>query len=136
MTAGVPVVPDGQQQLYDAWHIAPAMRAGDLILCSGVLGRSADGSIPDDLDAQFEAAFAAISNVLAAAGASLNDIVELVTYHTHLESDLEVFHAVKDRHIGAPYPAWTAVEVTALGAGTAPGARVEIKATAYHRLPH
>ena len=43
MTAGVPVVPDGQQQLYDAWHIAPAMRAGDLILCSGVLGRSADG---------------------------------------------------------------------------------------------
>ncbi|WP_226437390.1 Rid family hydrolase [Rhodococcus yananensis] len=97
---------------------------------------AADGSIPDDLDAQFEAAFAAISNVLAAAGASLNDIVELVTYHTHLESDLEVFHAVKDRHIGAPYPAWTAVEVTALGAGTAPGARVEIKATAYHRLPH
>ncbi|MFH9424217.1 Rid family hydrolase [Streptomyces sp. NPDC017529] len=52
--------------------------------------------------------------VLEAAGASLDDIVELTTFHTDLRGDAEAFSRVKDEYITAPYPSWTAVGVTQL----------------------
>lgn len=127
----VPVVPAGMEQMYDVWHLAPAVRAGDFVLCSGVLGTDADGRAIEDLDAQFDAVFANLGVVLAAAGADLGHVVEMVSFHLDLEADIAAFGAAKDRHLTDSYPAWTAVGVTQLGAGAVPGARVEVKATAY-----
>ncbi|WP_164877531.1 RidA family protein [Prescottella agglutinans] len=126
-----PVIPAEMVHVYQHCHVAPAVRAGDFIICSGVLGQRLDGTIPDDHATEFALAFENLRCVLAAAGAELAHIVELVTFHTDLEGDLGSFTTVKERFMHEPYPAWTAVGVTHLGAGSIVTPRVEIKATAY-----
>lgn len=126
-----PVVPAELEHVYRNWHIAPAVRAGNFVICSGVLGQRLDGTIPDDAATQFTLAFENLQRVLAAADADLGHVVELVTFHTDLAGDLEAFTAVKERFVGEPYPAWTAVGAAQLGAGLVPYPRVEMKATAY-----
>ncbi|WP_430330908.1 RidA family protein [Rhodococcus sp. ACT016] len=125
------VVPAELDHVYRHWHIAPAVRAGNFIICSGVLGQHPDGTVPDDPATQFTLAFENLERVVMAAGAVLAHVVELVTFHTDLEGDLGAFTTVKERFIRAPYPAWTAVGVAHLGAGSAVTPRVEMKATAY-----
>ncbi len=127
----VPVIPDGMRNMYDDWHIAPAVRAGDFVFCSGVLGTGEDGRVPADPAEQFDAVFRNLRHVLSAAGADLSHVVEMVTFHLDLQADIAAFTAAKELHAVEPYPAWTAVGVTQLGAGAVPGARVELKATAY-----
>ncbi|WP_158079359.1 Rid family hydrolase [Actinomadura sp. CNU-125] len=112
-----PIVPDGMREMYDGWHIAPAVRAGDFVLCSGVLGVDAHGAIPADPAEQFEAVFRNLRRVLAAAGADMPHVVDMVTFHRDLDADIAAFTAVKERHVVAPYPAWTAVGAARLGAG-------------------
>jgi enamine deaminase RidA (YjgF/YER057c/UK114 family) len=124
-------VPPELAHVYRDWHIAPAFRAGDFVICSGVLGQHLDGTLPADPTTQFVLAFENLRRVLNEAGADLAHIVEIVTFHTDLENDLSAFTSVKDRFMHEPYPAWTAVEVAGLGAGQDPSPRVEIKATAH-----
>ncbi|MEO3781785.1 RidA family protein [Actinocorallia sp. B10E7] len=126
-----PVIPDGMQEMYDGWHIAPAFRAGDFVFCSGVLGTGPDGQALADPAEQFDAIFRNLRHVLSAAGADLSHIVDVVTFHIDLEGDFAAFSEAKERHMSEPYPAWTAVGVSQLGAGAIPGALVELKATAY-----
>ena len=68
--------------------------------------------------------------MLAHAGASFDDVVELTTYHVGLADHIERFRRVKDDFVGEPYPAWTAIGISAL---VVPGALVEIRATARRR---
>lgn len=126
-----PVIPAELTHMYQQWHISPAVRAGNFLICSGVLGQRLDGTVPDDPTTQFTLAFENLQRVLAAAGADWTHLVELVTFHIDLEGDLEAFSAVKERFVREPYPAWTAVGVAGLGAGPKPSPRVEMKATAY-----
>lgn len=100
-----------------------------------MLGQDLDGTIPDDPDTQFTLAFGNLQRVLQAAGADLSHVVDLLTFHTDLEGDLDAFTAVKERFLGEPYPAWTAIGVAQLGAGLRPSPRVEIKATAHLPRP-
>lgn len=125
-----PVIPDAERHVYDDWHIAPAVRAGPLLVCSGVLGIREDGSIPDDPPTQFELAFENLRRLLDTSGAAFADVIELVTFHIGLDHVI-AFSEVKDRYIATPYPAWTAVGVAEVGGSTLPGLLVEIKATAY-----
>ncbi len=76
---------------------------------------------------QFEQAFVYLGLYLEAAGASLEDVVELTSYHVDLRQHLNVFMAAKDRHLVAPYPAWSAVGVAQL---ITEGALVEIRVIA------
>jgi enamine deaminase RidA (YjgF/YER057c/UK114 family) len=64
--------------------------------------------------------------VLAAAGLTLDDVVEIVSYHTDM-ADLHAVAEVKAEYLTRDFPAWTAVGVTALAF---PGQLLEIKATA------
>ena len=146
------IVPTGLQQVYDTWHFAPAVIANGLIFCSGIIGTSPDGEKPArsafeganatleekqaalgalvavrDPQAQFETAFEALEAVLAAADASLADIVELTTYHVDIARHMETFMRVKDSYIKAPYPAWTAIGASEL---IVPGGLVELRAIA------
>ncbi len=67
--------------------------------------------------------------MLEAAGCSFDDVVDVTTFHTNPEAQLETVMAVRTDEIGAPpYPNWTAVGVTWLA-----GFGFEIKVIA--RLP-
>jgi enamine deaminase RidA (YjgF/YER057c/UK114 family) len=79
-------------------------------------------------DAQFATAFEALEEILAAAGATLADVVEITSYHVEIGRHMETFMRVKERYLGEPYPAWTAIGVSEL---VVPGGLVELKATAF-----
>jgi enamine deaminase RidA (YjgF/YER057c/UK114 family) len=127
--AHVPVVPAGQEELYATWHLAPAARVGTVLHCSGVLGTRPDGSVPAGLADEIDLAFTNLAHVLAAAGAGLADVADLLTFHLDLAEQMGTFMQVRDRRLQAPWPAWTAIGVARIGA--APGPRLEIKATAH-----
>jgi len=119
------VIPSGMEHYYNDFHFSPAIRDGNKLYCSGVIGVEADGSIASDPAKQFDCAFGRqLGSVLRAAGLGYEDIVEMTTYHVGLQQHLTAFMQVKDRYIAAPYPAWTAIGITELAF---PGALVEIK---------
>jgi enamine deaminase RidA (YjgF/YER057c/UK114 family) len=121
------VIPQGQEAYYDTYHFAPAIKDGNRLYCSGVIGVGADGKPPADPEAQFVCAFDGVKSVLAAAGLTFADVVEMTTFHVGLQQHLATFMKVKDRYVEKPYPAWTAIGITELAF---PGGIVEIKVIA------
>ena len=121
------VIPSGWEVVYDGWHFAPAVRDGDRLRCSGVIGVGADGAVSPDAEVQFRRAFERAAAVLSTAGLSFADVVEMTTYHVDLQKHWTTFIKVKDAFVHAPYPAWTAVGVVELAR---PGALLEIKVDA------
>lgn len=120
------VIPPGSEKTYERFHFAPATRVGNTLYCSGVIG--ADGAkVPEQAVEEFTNAFKSLASLLEAAGGSLDDVVEMTSYHVDLSQHLGAFIEAKDAAISEPYPAWTAIGCTELAI---PGARVEIKATA------
>lgn len=123
------IFPPGRQALYDKHRYSAAIRSGDLLFVSGQVGSREDGSPEPDFGRQVQLAFDRLIAVLAAAGATFDNVVDVTTFHTDPEAQFETVMAVRDRAIGAPpYPNWTAVGVTWLA-----GFDFEIKAIA--RLP-
>ncbi|CAN0619936.1 RutC family protein YjgH [Burkholderia multivorans] len=122
------VIPDGMEAVYEKIRYSPAVRVGNTIYVSGQIGRDAAMQLVEGREAQMTQAFDNLERVLAAAGASLRDVVDLTTFHTDMR-DLPLFMQVRDRYFDSdPLPAWTAVGAHMLG-GT-PGYIVEIKAVA------
>jgi len=121
------IVPDSDRRAYEAFHFAPAVRAGNLVLLSGQIGLGENGKVPDSADEEFRNAWRAIGRTLAHAGLDYTHIVEYTTYHVGLHEHLSAFMAVRDEFISEPWPAWTAIGISALAV---PGARVEIRVTA------
>jgi len=121
------IVPKGLEAQYEIWGLSPGIRDGDTLYCSGQLGIGADGTIPEDAEAQFTNAFEAVKRVLEASGASFADVVEMSSFHVGLVSELGTFAKVRDRYIREPYPAQTAIGVAELGF---PGAILELKVIA------
>jgi enamine deaminase RidA (YjgF/YER057c/UK114 family) len=113
--------------MYDAYHFAPATRVGDTVWVSGQVGIDAAMRPGKDMAEQAALAFEALSGVLAAAGATLADVVELTTFHTDLRGEMEAFAAVKDQYFPERFPSWTAVGVTQLAM---PEFLVEVRAVA------
>ena len=109
----------------EAVGYATAVIAGDTIYLSGVVAGPAAGE--SDLAPGYERAFAHIAATLAREGASWDDVVDITTFHTDLAAHIDGFAAVKNRHVKAPFPAWTAIGVTRL---YEPTAVVEIKVVA------
>jgi len=129
MTHREAIFPADRHALYEAHRYSAAIRSGDLLFVSGQVGSRADGSPEPDFERQVQLAFENLTAVLKAAGCTLQDVVDVTTFHTDPESQLETIMAVRDRFVGAaPYPNWTAVGVTWLA-----GFDFEIKAIA--RIP-
>ena len=120
-------VRDPTGALYEHYHFAQAVRAGELLLCSGQLGTTADGSVPDEFLDEARNAWAAVGAVLEAAGLGPEAIVEYTSYHVGLRDTLPDFMTARDEVLAEPWPAWTAIGVTELAVA---GARVEIRVTA------
>ncbi|MBN8960844.1 MAG: RidA family protein [Rhizobiales bacterium] len=119
--------PDGST-IFKKFGYSPAVRAGDFLYVAGQIGLNPDGSMPANDEGQIVNAFDRLKIVLEEAGASLDDIVELVSYHVGLQNHLGKFVEIKSRYIREPYPTWTILEIAGLAR---PGLIIEIKAVAY-----
>lgn len=129
MTKRDAVFPEGRNALYEQYRYSAAIRSGDLLFVAGQVGNRPDGSAEPDYRAQVRQAFANLRATLAAAGATFDDIVDVISFHTDPETQFEAFLEIKDEMFpSAPYPNWTATGVTWLA-----GFDFEIKVIA--RIP-
>ena len=106
-----------------------AVRAGDLLFLSGQASLSDDGRVIDAGDPQAQArnAFARIAALLEAAGAGVDDVLEVVTFHKDPRT-MDAAFAVGREVLSPPYPAWTALGM--VGAHD-PGIEVVIRVIAH-----
>ena len=118
--------PTGTEEFYTTWQFSQAVRVGDTVWTAGQIGIGPDGQPGSSLEEQARLAFQNLSRVLAEVGGSLEDVVELVTYHLSMD-DLQTFAGVKAEFITKDFPSWTVVGVSALAL---PELLVEIKVTA------
>jgi enamine deaminase RidA (YjgF/YER057c/UK114 family) len=129
MTTRQAVFPANRHALYEAHRYSAAIRSGDLLFVSGQVGSREDGSPEPDFEAQVQRAFDNLAAVLAAAGCTMANVVDVTTFHTDPEAQVGAVMAVREKAIGdPPYPNWTAVGVNWLA-----GFDFEIKVIA--RIP-
>jgi enamine deaminase RidA (YjgF/YER057c/UK114 family) len=141
------IIPKGMEILYEKFHYCPGIKVGNTLYVSGQVGRDENLQVVEGTEAQFIQAFENVKKVLSSAGATFDDVVEMITYHvTGVNLDnlpvqpsdtseqqpftilyLPLFIAVKDRYFTHKFPTWTGVGITAL---STPGLIVEIKCTA------
>lgn len=116
---------------YEPYRISQAIRAGGLIHVSGQAGIDAQGrTVSDDFLTQGRQAFANVERVLAAAGASLADVVKVGIFVTDMAADLGHVLTLRGEFLSEPYPADTLLEVSSLAR---PDWRIEVEATALAR---
>jgi 2-iminobutanoate/2-iminopropanoate deaminase len=85
-----------------------AIVAGGFVFCSGMPGMDpATGSVPEGIEAQTEQALVNLAAVLAAAGASMADVVKTTIFYADVE-DFAALNAVYARHMPDPPPARSA----------------------------
>ena len=124
---GVLINPKETQPLYDGFHFSQANRVGDTIWVSGQVGVDDQLTPASGMAAQARLAFEGLKRTLAAAGARLEDVVELTSFHLDLRGEMEQLTKVKDEYGPRNYPAWTAVGASQLALAEL---RVEIRAVA------
>lgn len=122
------VVPEDMKDVHEQFRYAPGVKAGPFLFMAGQLGRDDQLNVIEDKEAQFTQAFVNVEKVLKAAGATFDDVVDMVTYHTDMR-DLQLFMKVKDKFFTnlERLPTWTALGVAALAM---PGLFAEVKCTA------
>lgn len=123
------VFPANRHALYEAHGYSAAVRSDDLLFVSGQVGSRTDGTPEPDFEAQVRLAFANLEATLAAVGCTLDDIVDVTSFHTDPKNQMSTVLTVKDEKFPqTPLPNWTAVGVNWLA-----GFDFEIKVTA--RIP-
>ena len=98
------IVPEGLERQYEKLQFAPAVRVGDTIHVSGVIGTRDDGSVDDDPAGQFAQAFTNLAHVLKAADCTMADVVEMTTFHVGLQQNMRAFMAAKRAAMTGPPP--------------------------------
>lgn len=124
------------------WNMpyTPAMKVtgGSLVFASGVTAAPVYHShphvpaefedIPDDPAAQTEMTMKNLQSVLAASGAGLGDVVQLIRFMVDQERNQDAINRVMTSHMGDHRPASTSVEVVRLA--TDPRLVLELQAIA------
>ena len=140
------IIPQGMEVLYEKYHYCPGIEVGNTLYISGQVGRDENLQVVEGVEAQFVQTFENVKKVLTAAGATFDDVVEMITYHVtgvnlgNLQAEssngseqrftiphLPLFMQVKDRYFTNNFPTWTGFGISAL---STPGLIVEIKCTA------
>ena len=112
-------------------QFAPAVRAGDMVFCSGVIAALKEGEEASD-EAYFRAAdeaFGEIDRILKAAGGSIADVVDITGYHVDFEKHMGPMFQAKAKWMPGPFfSCYTLIGISAL---FDPLGFVELKARAY-----
>jgi len=105
-----------------------AVRVNDVLYLSGVIGRTADGTVPEGIEAQTKAAMDDIGATLKRAGLGYGDIFHCTVFL----ADMKTWAAFNKAYVGyfpaGQLPARSALGVSALAL---PGALMEIECQAY-----
>ena len=118
---------DEHKWLYDNWQFSQAVKVGNQIWVSGQVGYDSENkNYPDNLLVQSHFAFKNLETVLKQAGASIDDVVSITTYHKDISKVADVIKS-KSEFMNRNYSSWTAVEVSALAQ---PQLLFEVKAVA------
>ncbi|MBB3523899.1 enamine deaminase RidA (YjgF/YER057c/UK114 family) [Rhizobium leguminosarum] len=129
MTQREAIFPADRHALYEEHGYSAAIRSGDLLFVSGQVGSRPDGTAEPDFERQVRLAFENLQATLSAAGCTIDDIVDVTTFHTDPENQFATIMAVKQQIFSKPpYPNWTALGVNWLA-----GFDFEIKVIA--RIP-
>ena len=94
-------------------HYCHAVRAGNLVWVSGIVGMDAEGNVPDGAVAQFDMAIEVMDRCLKAAGAGPEHVVKVQVFLTDI-SDRAAINPRREAYFGEHRPASTLVEVSAL----------------------
>jgi 2-iminobutanoate/2-iminopropanoate deaminase len=105
--------------------LSPFRPAADLVFTSGQIGVEPNGAVPANFRRQAELPLHALRDVLADAGASLDDVVNTTVFVTDA-ADVPLMNEVYTAHFGQPRPARSTI-VTELAL---PGLLFEIEAVA------
>ena len=123
------IVPEEAKSSYENWGYAPAVKVGNTIYVSGVVSvLEGEGTYEGSYPRGFKSALNWIEKVLNESGASLDDVVDISSFHTDLQRQLEVAVKVRMEAMSPPHPAWTAVGTIALAI---PDGVTEIKVVAH-----
>ena len=123
------VFPVRPHALYALHRYSPAVRSEGFLFVSGQVGAREDGSPDPDFEQQVRLAFENLNAVLAAAGASFDDVIDVTFFVVDPASRFERAWQIVSEFWGeAPFPTATVVGVTWLA-----GFDFEIKAVA--KLP-
>lgn len=113
MTLRDAVFPAGRQALYEQNRYSPAVRANGLLFVSGQVGSREDGSPEPELAAQVRLAFTNLNAVLAAAGCTFDDVIDVTVFVVDPQANLSTIWPVMQEFWGpAPHPTLTGVGVT------------------------
>ena len=125
------IVPEALKERTEELQYAPAVRAGDMVFCSGVIAALNEGEEATD-EAYFrgaDEAFAEIDMILRAAGGSLADVGDLTGYHVDFESHMAPMMRAKAKWMPGPFfSCYTLIGISSL---YNPLGFVELKARAY-----
>ncbi len=130
MTNRTLIIPQQMEALVESAGYVPAVQVGRFVFCAGQVGRDADLNVIEDPEAQFIACWDNLRAVLAEAGCSFADVVDMTTYHVGLSEHFAAFRTVKDRVFPRSMCAWTVLGVSELAK---PGLLAEIKCIAVKR---
>lgn len=123
------VFPAGRQALYEQNRYSPAIKSNGLLFVSGQVGSKPDGSPEPDLTKQVRLAFENLNAILASAGCTFDDVIDVTVFIVDPEKHMETIWPVIHEFWGtAPHPTLTGVGVTWLY-----GYQFEIKVVA--KLP-
>jgi enamine deaminase RidA (YjgF/YER057c/UK114 family) len=119
--------PAGWEGSYHQIHYTPVVKIGDRVIVSGI--PASQGSTEEE---KIRWAFQQLAAHLETAGATLEDVVELQSFHVSGDHEefrkrIAVVLKVHGEFFRDRYPAWTAVGTTALFSKDAP---MEIRAEA------
>lgn len=94
-------------------HAVEVLNPKRIVFVSGLTGRRADGSLPDEVSGQTEQAFANLETLLRQTGMTKANVTKLTFYVTR-EEDLPGFYQAWRPQLPSPPPAITGVLVKAL----------------------
>ena len=113
MTVRDVVFPAGRQALYDKNRYSPAIRFNGFLFVSGQVGSRPDGSPEPDLEKQVRLAFENLNAILASAGCTFDDVIDVTIFIVDPESNFEkAWKIVPDYWGAAPHPTLTGIGVT------------------------
>jgi enamine deaminase RidA (YjgF/YER057c/UK114 family) len=102
---------EGERRFQEEWGYSDAVIAGDTIYLSGVVVGQREG---ESLEDAYDRTYRHIGAILARAGASWDDVVDITSFHTDVTAQMPAIVAVHRRYVSAPFPAWTAIDVDRL----------------------